>query len=57
MQAFCTSIMSGRIGGGSLVIDSMRGGPVLHRFGNKFAIITDENFKAMTGLVFNCPVL
>jgi len=56
MQAFCMSIMSGHIGGGSLVINSMRGGPVLHRFGNKFAIIADENFKAMTGLVFNCPV-
>jgi len=39
------------------MIDSMQGSPVLHGFGNEFAIVTDEYFKAVSRLVFNSTVL
>ena len=40
-----------------LMIDSMQGSPVLHGFGNEFAIVADEYFKVVSRLVFNNAVL
>jgi hypothetical protein len=35
------------------MINSMQGSPVLHGFGNEFAIVADKDFKTVPGLVFD----
>jgi len=49
-------VMGRSIGGCPLVIDPVRGGPITHCRGNKLAIVADENFEVIPGLILNSPV-
>jgi len=56
VKALSTSILGRRIGGGGLMVDSMHGTPIMHRFGNQLAIVAHEYFEAMISLIHNRPM-
>ena len=56
MESFCPTILSGCMGRCDLMVDSMEGAPGGGGFGNKLAVVGDNDLQLFSSLVFYCAM-